>query len=201
MQSTAACLCGRQSLHRRNRRHPHGGIILVPAAFLASPLNSTVAPELSRSFRNLTNDKGRAYKSRMMNWGAQRKRSASAIIGALICFVALQSSFAFARNVEALRSHASASFEAGNYEICRLSPASDSNAPIQERHTADQCCLLCASGGRDDQPPLLFFFAVVADFLAPLTSTDVADRRVDTVDRPLTTWTSSHSSRAPPRLS
>jgi hypothetical protein len=175
------------------------GIFL--GAFLACPLDPTGARELSGSFRSLTNDKGRAYKSGMMNWGAQRKLSASAIIGALICFVALQSSFAFARNVEALGSHASASFEAGNYEICRLAPASDPDAPSQERHTADQCCFLCASGGRDEQPTLLFFFAFVADFLAPLTSTEVADRRVDTVDRPLTTWTSSHSSRAPPRLS
>ncbi|WP_134188209.1 MULTISPECIES: hypothetical protein [unclassified Methylosinus] len=149
----------------------------------------------------MTNDKGRAYKSRMMNWGAQRKLSASAIIGALICFVALQSSFAYARNVEALRSHTSAAFESGNYEICRLASASDPKAPIQDHHTADQCCLLCASGGRDDQPTLLFFLGVVSDFLAPLTSTDVADTCVDDIDRHLTTWTSSHSSRAPPRLS
>lgn len=150
---------------------------------------------------SLTDAGGQAYKSPMMNWGSRRKLSASAVIGALICLVGLQSIVASARNVETIRSHTSASFVTANYEICRLDAASDRGAPIHEHHTADQCCLLCASGGRDDQPTLLFFLAVVFDFLAPLTSTDVADTRIDDVDRRLTTWTSSHSSRAPPHLS
>jgi hypothetical protein len=149
----------------------------------------------------LTDNRDRAYKSRMVDWGPRRKLAASALIGAVICLVALQGIIASARNAAAFQFHASASFATANYEICRIAPESDRGAPFHERHTTDQCCLLCGSGGRDDPPTLLSLLAVACDFLAHPTSTGIALTSFDDFDRSLEPWANSHLARAPPSLS
>ena len=149
----------------------------------------------------LTEDGDRDYKSPMADWGSQRKLVAGALIGAVICLVAVQGIISSARSAAAFRFHASASFAAANYEICRIDSESDRGAPIDERHTTTQCCLLCGAGGRDDPPTLLSLLAVVCDFFARPTSTGVPLASVDDFDRSLEPWANSHLARAPPSLS
>ena len=137
----------------------------------------------------------------MADWESRRKLAASALIGALICLVALQGIIASARSATAFRFHASTSSATANYEICRIDSESDRGAPIQERHATDQCCILCGAGGRDDSPTPCSLFAVACDFLARPTSTGIDPNWVDDFDREREPWANSHLARAPPHLS
>ncbi len=202
LQSRRRSLRSSRAFPRRLRRYVARGRIRPDrgaSSHSTAPL--TTAWTSARCPRALTDAGDRAYKSLMADWGSQRKGAASALFGALICLVALQGIIFSARTAAAFRFHASASVAAANYEICRIGSESDRGAPIDERHTTDQCCLLCGAGGRGDPPTLLSFLAVVGDFFTRPASTGVPLAAVDDFDRSLEPWANSHLARAPPSLS
>lgn len=137
----------------------------------------------------------------MADWGSRKKLAASALIGALICLVALQGIIASVRSAAAFRFHASTSSATSDYEICRIDSESDRGAPIQERHATDQCCILCGAGGRDDSPALFSLLAFACAFFARPSSTGIGPNWVDDFDRERESCASAHFARAPPHLS
>ena len=137
-----------------------------------------------------------------MNWfGAWRRfPTRDLLAGVVACVIVLQgfasvASLALAGSARDTAKEITAATTVVGY--CHALHGHSQKNPLQGRGDHSQCCVLCSANGRD----VVFDAALPGVVAAPEPAISIAGFvKIDFDDHPLG-WTSSWSSRAPPRLS
>jgi len=132
----------------------------------------------------------------------RRHTAREAIVhGFLACLIILQA-LAFAASPASARNAPGSALTAATIKGDCHAPGGDQRAPAQGHCSLWQCCVLCSASGRDaaELPLAAISFSDASDSAPAPTFGLTRFSNVDFHDDPLG-WTSSWSSRAPPRSS